>query len=144
MTVVLLICIAVLLVAVLVLAAFLALQRPVGSDEFLDARAGDLERYGSNLENLTALYAEHLTRIAERKVDEMSLLLQGARGDRDRLLTAVLALTSPTAAVTVGRVDQSLARANEALTMHDFINETRETETQDGEGNPIIPVGLGG
>lgn len=136
MIIVLTICVAVLIVAVVVLAGLVVVQRPTNS-------ADDLQRYEENLERLVAAYSDQLTKMADRKVDEMGLLLRSAHGDRERLITALLAFTNPQVAVTVGRIDQATARTAESLTMHDFMEQTRETETRDGEGKPIIPVGMG-
>lgn len=143
----------VLALAVIVIVALVS-DRPPRADQHLDDRAEDLLRYGENLERLVAVYSDKLTAIAERKVDEMALLLNAARGDRDRLLTTVLALTDPRAAVTVGRIDEALAvadarvRSGERMTMEQFLTETRDatrdTEFETSEGDPIMPVGMGG
>lgn len=139
-------------VALFVVAA-LANDRPPHSDSYLDDRAEDLARYGDNLERLVALYSDKITAVAERKVEEMALIVRAAHHDRDRLLTAVLALTDPRAAVVVGRVDEAVTRAQASaggrMTMETFLAETREaagrdTEFETAEGEPIHPVGMGG
>lgn len=152
MILVLVILVALLVLAVIVMAGLLTLNRQPtsGESEHLADRADDLQRYGENLERLVALYSDKLTALAERKVNEMATLLNAAHEDRDRLLTAVLALTSPTAAVTVGRIDAASAKAqtdlDRTLTMRQFMDETagRDTEFATSEGETIHPVGMGG
>lgn len=145
-----LIVLVVVLVAALVVIGALVSDRPPRADQHLDDRAEDLQQYRENLERLVALYSDKLTALAERKVNEMTTLLNAAHEDRDRLLTAVLALTSPTAAVTVGRIDAASAKAqtdlDRTLTMRQFMDETagRDTEFETSEGETIHPVGLGG
>lgn len=110
-----------------------------------------LEEYRARTMEMLHEFAGVAAQLSVRETDELRLVLGQLTSDRDRLLTALLAAsTNPQAAITVGRVDEAMARATvhrrpdsvADLLEEDLRRRASETEFHDERGEAIVPVGL--
>lgn len=126
----------------------------------LDDRARDIDTYRESVMELTSNFADSARDLAARDSDERRLVMDALIGDRQRLVTAVLASSSsisPNAAALLARADQANARGQRAMNARDLFDEAQTervlggvvgdrerqaTEYEDERGEPIVPVGL--
>lgn len=134
---------------VIVVLAFFDKDRHRAASALLVARAKDIETYQKQTLAMVAGFANSTIAMSARETDQMKLVLDAAIADRQRLLTALLAMSAtPTAARTLGMVDQAQSRVERDMTTREFLEATlrerapRDTETETSDGEPIVPVGM--
>jgi hypothetical protein len=93
---------------------------------------------------------ETFAKVSQRPANETSVVIDALISDRNRLVSAMLASSAnPTAARIVGMVDQANVNAQRGADREQVAEMMRNmamsapTEYDDGDGHPIIPVGLG-
>ncbi len=122
--------------------------RAASYHRILEARAQDLALYGRTIADMSGRHADDLRLSYQRDADQQRAVIQALIGDRDRLVTALLAASgNPQAALTVGRVDQIVGGTVRNDNLRDYLQQfttpRADSEFTTSDNEPIIPVGLG-